>query len=234
MKKSDVIKLLKQNQNEKGIANWVKQKNTRGLKSFGIGLTQLRKLAKQIGRNRELSLELWQSDVYDAKTIALLIDDPKLITKEQAEKQVEELNVGLLVHVFSSCDATLAKSPIAFDLANDWLATDHNLRRRSGYGLLYELSKNKRNKALTDDFFLHCIDELEENLLNKQERPTMRMAMGGALMGIGKRNLVLNARAIEVATAVGEIDFNEGDAQCEPFNVLKHLTSDYIKKKFSD
>lgn len=233
MRKSEVIKLLKENQNSRGIENWAKMKNTAGLKSFGIGLTQLRKLAKQVGKNRELALELWETDIYDAKTISLLIDDPKQITKEQAEKQVEELSAGLLAHVFSSCDATLAKSPVAFDLANEWLATDHDLRRRSGYGLLYELSKNKRNKALTDEFFLDCIEAINSKIFDLKETPTMRCAMGGALMGIGKRSKVLNKRAIEVAKAVGPIDFNEDGGKCEPFDVLKHLTSETTKKKLA-
>ena len=43
------------------------------------------------------------------KIIALLIDDPKTITIEQAEKQVDQLQGGYLTHVISSWDATLAK-----------------------------------------------------------------------------------------------------------------------------
>jgi len=231
MNKSHVIELLEENQNPRGMENWSKVKNTAGLKSYGIGLTQLRKLAKTIGRNRELSLELWESDIYDAKIIALLIDDPKQITKEQAEKQVDELTSGFLAHVFSSCDATLAKSPIAFDLANEWLATDNELRRQSGYGLLYELSKNKRNKSLTDDYFMGCIESINEKIFNLKESSSMRCAMGCALMGIGKRNKPLNQRAVEVAQAVGPIDFNEDGGKCDPFDVLKHLTNDSLKKK---
>ena len=231
MKPSDVYKMLEDNKNERGIENWLKLDKTNGLKSFGIGLTKLRSLAKKIGRNHTLSIELWESNIYDAKTIALLIDEPKKITREQAEKQVEQLDVGLLTHVFSSCDATLAKSPLAFEIANSWLATEHDLRRRSGYGLLYELSKNKRNKQLTDEYFLDCITEIEGRILMSNDTPTMRMAMGGALLGIGKRNAVLNKRATEVAKACGPIDFNEGNKRCEPFDLLKHLTNENLLKK---
>ena len=233
MNKSEVIKLLEKNQNPRGIEHWHKLEKTGGLKSFGIGLTQLRKLAKRIGRNRALALELWESDIYDAKTIALLIDEPKQLTKAQVEKQVEELNAGMLSHVFSSCDATLAKSPLAFDLANEWLQSDHEIRRSCAYGLLYELSKNKRNKALTDEYFLNCIEHINNTIFDLNESPSLRCAMGGALMGIGKRNKTLNKRAIEVASAVGPIDFNENGGTCEPLNVLKHLTSDYLKTKFA-
>lgn len=229
MNTSDVLELLEQNHNERGLEHWVKSKNTGGLKSFGIGLTQLRKLAKKVGRNHELALELWNTDNHDAKIIGLLIDEPKKITREQAEAQVEGLGIGSLTHVFSSCDATLAKTPIAFDVAKDWLDSDHLLRRQSAYGLIYELSKNKRNKNLTDDFFLDCINRIDAEIDNEQGY--MRATMGGTLMGIGKRNKVLNQRAIVVATKIGPIDFNEDGGKCDPFNVLKHLTSDYIKAK---
>ena len=48
MTKTQVLALLKENQNERGIAHWKKSgKKGSKLKSFGIGLTQLRKLAKQ-------------------------------------------------------------------------------------------------------------------------------------------------------------------------------------------
>jgi hypothetical protein len=52
--------------------------------------------------------------------------------------------------------------------------------------------------------------------------------MGTALMGIGKRNLTLNNAAIDVAERIGAIDFNEGVSKSEPFDILKHLTSDYL------
>ena len=96
---------------------------------FRIGLTVLRKLAKKIGRNHKLALQLWTSDFYDAKIISLLIDDPKKISREQVEEQVEEMNQGHLAHVFSTCNATLSKTPFARDLAVDWMKSESNIRK---------------------------------------------------------------------------------------------------------
>lgn len=76
-----------------------------------MGLTRLRKYAKSIGRDAKLARELWKSNVYEAKVVSLLVDDPKRMTIEQAETQVEQLQGGYLVHVYSSCDAVLAKTP---------------------------------------------------------------------------------------------------------------------------
>ena len=89
MTKTEVLALLKENRNERGIEHWKKKGGKPSkLKSYGIGLTQLRKIAKQVGRDHKLAQSLWKSNFYDAKVVGLLIDDPKQFTKEQAEAQV--------------------------------------------------------------------------------------------------------------------------------------------------
>ena len=138
---AEVHALLEAERDGRGIQHWARLgARTGGLKSFGIGLTRLRALAKKIGRDRKLAQQLWTSDVYDARVVALLIDDPKEVTREQAEVQVEQLGAGQLVHVFASCDATLAKAPFAVELADAWVRSDEPVRRECGYGLLYEAS----------------------------------------------------------------------------------------------
>ena len=232
MNKTQVLALLKENRNERGIANWKKGgHDAGGLKSFGIGLTVLRKLAKQVGRDRTLARKLWESDVYDAKVLGLLIDDPKQLTREQAEEQVEDLKDGMLAHVFSSCDATLAKAPIAFELACDWIESPDEMRKGCGWGLLYELSK-KNPKGMDDEFLHGCIDRVEKEI--DGEPTSVRMAMAGALIGIGKRNAKLNRAAVRVAKQVGPIDFTQDSGRkCDPFDAHKHLTSEHVKKKLA-
>jgi len=229
MTKTQVVALLKENQDQRGVTYW--QKKARELKSFGIGLTKLRKLAKQIGRDHKLALQLWKSDIYDVKIIGLLIDDPKQITREQAEQQVEDTNAGLLTHVFASCNSTLAKTPFAFELACDWMDSKDDLRRRCGYTLLYELSK-KKVAGMDDAFLLSRIDHIREAI--HDEEMWVREAMNGSLMGIGKRNKKLNQAAIRAVKALVPVDVDYGDDNsCEPIDVLKHLTSDYLKNKFA-
>ena len=227
MNVDEVLSLLEANKNERGIANWNAMEHPgEPLGSFGIGLTQLRKLAKKIGRDRELAHALWQLDHYDAKVIGLLIDEPKRFTEAQAETQVEQLQHGMLAHVFSSCDATLAKTSFVNDLAPKWVRHEDSVRRRCGYGLLYEISKDKRKSAPDDAYFIEQIDHIDATW--EAASRLERMAMGAALMGIGKRNATLNAAALAVARAMGDVP---GEPGCDPFSPVKHLTSPSLKKK---
>lgn len=227
---SEVLALLDAERDERGISNWAKQgAGTAGMRSFGIGLTRLRKLAKQIGRNRELAQALWRTDVHEARVLALLVDDPAQITREQAEKQVEELAGGMLAHVFASCDATLAKTSFVVELADQWVRSDDPVRRECGYGLLYEASKFSGRRAPGDEFFLAHVERIADTIGTEPEK--VRLSMGAALMGIGKRSAPLNHAALKVARAVGPIEFTSASGECEPFDVVKHLTNDRLKQK---
>jgi 3-methyladenine DNA glycosylase AlkD len=228
MTKSEILDYLKENQDARGIEHWKGHEEKSGLKSYGIGLTKLRKFAKTIGKDPKLAGRLWQSNVYEMKIIALLIDDPNSITVEQAEAQVEQLQGGYLAHVFSSCDATLAKAPFVVELADKWIKSNDPVRRRCGYGLLYEISKSKKKSAPDEDYFLDHIARIEETY--PKQSITVLMSMAGALMGTGKRSKKLNAAALKVARKIGPIDFDP-DGRCDPMDVSKHLTSDYIKDK---
>lgn len=230
MTKTEVMALLKENADERGMKHWNKLGgDSGGLKSFGIGLTKLRKIAKQIGKDHQLALQLWNTKNHDAKVVGLLIDDPKRLTREQIEEQVEGVDAGMLAHVFSSCDATLPKAAFALDVAKDWLVAKDELRRRCGWGLVYELSKNKRNKELSEEFFLGCLRKIDEDFDNEEE--WVRLSMGGAVIGIGKRSKKLNKAGIKLAKRISPIEYDAGDTSCEPLDILKHLTSDYIKQK---
>ena len=229
MNKSEVLKYLKDNRDERGIAHWEKRPdNSGGLKSVGIGLTRLRKFGKEIGRDAKLASALWQTDLYEAKIVALLIDDPKTMTIEQAEQQVEQLEGGYLAHVFSSCDATLAKAPFVVELMEKWIGSKDEMRRRCGYGLLYEISKSKQKSAPSDDEFLAHLGWIEKTY-PKQSIDTL-MSMGAAVMGIGMRNKKLHTAALKVAQKMGSVDFDP-DGRCPPTDFAQRLMSDVVTKR---
>jgi len=229
MTKSQILEYLKENQDARGIAHWEKhEEKSGGLKSFGIGLTRLRKFSKTVGRDPELSRQLWDSDIYEMKIISLLIDDPKLMTIERAETQVEQLQGGYLAHVFSTCGAPLAKAPFVVDLADKWIMSRDPMRLDCGYGLLYEISKSKKKSAPDEEYFLRHIARIDKDY-SKQSIPSL-MAMATALMGMGMRSKNLNAAALSAAQKIGPIDFDP-NGRCDPYNVVKHLTGDHAKKK---
>ena len=84
------------------------QRNRDGMARFGIpsdnavGLSNpnIRNIAKSIWKNHELALNLWKVDIYEAKILAGLIDDPKFLTTGQMHLWAKDFNSWAL------CDST--------------------------------------------------------------------------------------------------------------------------------
>ena len=129
--------------------------------------------------------------------------------------------------MFSSCDATLAKTPFVVELADKWIKSRDTVRKRCGYGLLYEISKDRRKTAPDEHYFLAHVERIDKHYA-KQSIPVL-MSMAGALMGIGMRTRKLNKAALKVAKAIGPIDFDL-DGRCDPYDVVKHLTGPHARK----
>jgi len=225
---AQVIALLEPEGDERGVANWNKRFPESELRCLGVGLSKLRKLAKKIGRDAPLAATLWKSQVYEARVMALLIDDPKTLTLEQAERQVEQLGEGQLAHVFASCDATLAKSPLAEELAGRWCGSEQAIRRACGHTLVYELSKSKKKSAPSEEWFAARIAHIDATW--RDEGTDARMAMATALMGMGKRSAALWPDALRVAHDMGPIDFDP-TGSCDPMDVTKHIDHPRVREK---
>jgi hypothetical protein len=225
---TDVLALIERHRDERGVAHWRRRFPDSPMRSLGVGLTVLRGLAKQIGRDHELAGRLWTEDLHEARVIGLLIDDPSRITRAQAEAQVEQLAGGQLAHVFSSCDASLAKVPFVRELADDWMVSPDPVRQGCGYGLLYEMSKESGKKAPDEAYFARWIDHVER--AHPAATVGVRLAMATALMGIGKRSARLNRRALGVARDLGPVDWDPTGA-CEPFDAVKHIDHPRLRAK---
>ncbi len=53
--------------------------------ALGIRIPELRRMAKAIGRDHGLALELWRTGIHDARILAGMIDDPRAVTREQMD-----------------------------------------------------------------------------------------------------------------------------------------------------
>ena len=60
--------------------------------SYGLTIPQMRAFAKQIGTNHELALQLWKTQVHEARHIASMIADPKLTTEKMMEQWLKDFN----------------------------------------------------------------------------------------------------------------------------------------------
>ena len=161
--------------------------------TLGISLMELRKLAKKIGKNHDLALTLWKKDIREVRILAALIDIPHKVSEEQMDEWVEDFNSWDIcdhccIHLFDKTDFARKK-------IDEWSKRQEEFVKRAAFALIAVIAvhdKNASNKSF-EKYFALIIRE------STDERQYVKKAVNWALRSIGKRNLVLNKKAIETA-----------------------------------
>lgn len=226
MKKEDVLEYLVKNKDERGISHWEKT-GIKNLRSFGIGVTKLKAFAKKAGKNHQLALELWEEPVFECKTLATLIDNPKIITRKQIDYQIKDANFWMLSNAY--CGYLLPKYPEIKNLAEEWMNSKNDLERRCGFHLIYNVAK--KDKKLPDEYFIPIVNRIEKELQNEEN--FVKDAMNNALWAIGMRSHELNKKCIAVAQKIGKVEVDYGDNSCQAIDVKKHLSSERLQKRLN-
>ncbi len=222
MKYSEIIKKLKSLSNPKNVVGMARF----GLvskKVLGIKKPVMDKMAKEIGKDTELALKLWASGIYEARVLAALIADPKIITDSQIEEWINDFdNWGVCDN---ACMNLFDKIPDVYQKAKKWAGEPKEFVRRTSFALMASLAVHDK-KASDDEFkkFLPIIKKYSTD-----ERNYVRKAVNWALRQIGKRNKNLNKEAIKVACEISKI--NTRASRWIAGDALRELTSAAVRKR---
>jgi 3-methyladenine DNA glycosylase AlkD len=55
-------------------------------KVFGVSVGNVQTLARQIGRDHDLALALWDTEWYEARLLTAFVDDPASVTSSQMDR----------------------------------------------------------------------------------------------------------------------------------------------------
>ena len=59
---------------------------------YGVSIPNLRKIAKEIGRDHYLAQQLWDSGIHEARILASMIDEANQVTKEQMDAWIRDFD----------------------------------------------------------------------------------------------------------------------------------------------
>lgn len=194
-------------------------------KALGISIPNLRKLAKEVGKNHKLALQLWRSEIHEARILAGMIDKIEKVTEKQMDLWIKGFDS------WDVCDQVCAnlfdKTPFAFKKAIEWTKREKEFEKRAGFALMACLAwhdKNAGNNKYTKFFPAIKRESVDE-------RNYVKKAVNWALRQIGKRNRNLNKEAIAIALVIQKIDSKS--ARWIANDALRELKSEAIQQKLS-
>lgn len=190
---------------------------------LGISTPVLQRMAREIGRDHALALELWKSGVFEARCVAALIDDPRLVTEEQMEWWARDFDNWAVCD--NCCGRLFDKTPWAYRQASKWSRREEEYVKRAAFSLMAALAVH--DKQAGDAKFLKFLPPIQRE--SSDERNFVKKAVNWALRQIGKRNAVLNKAAIKTAQEIRKID--SPSARWIAADALRELRSDAVQNR---
>ena len=168
----------------------------RPVNNLGLTTPQMRVIAKKIGQNHLLALQLWKTKIHEARHIAIKIADPKQVTEKLMERWIKDFDSWDIVD--NCCGTLFDKTPLAYEKAIEWTTRKKEFEKRAAFSMMAVLAihDKKSDDAQFEQFFPFIINE------STDERNFVRKAVNWALRQIGKRNARLCAKAIRVAKEI--------------------------------
>lgn len=168
--------------------------------TLGVSIPALRKLAKAHKNNHTLAQALWESGYHEAKILAAMIDDPRLVTREQMDAWASEFDSWDVCD--QVCMNLFDKTPYAFEKAIEWSEREETFVKRAAFALMASLAFHDKHAA--NEQFEPFFQIITRTAVD--ERNFVKKAVNWALRQIGKRNRALQSRAIEVAQQIDALD----------------------------
>jgi 3-methyladenine DNA glycosylase AlkD len=169
-------------------------------KRLGVSVPDMRRLAKELGKDHKLALNLWRTGVVEARIVAGMVGDPDKLTEEQMEEWVKDINSWDVCD--QVCMNLFERNRLAWKKIVDWSEREEEFVRRTAFSLIACLAWH--DKKASDEKFIGLLPVITRAATD--ERNFVKKAVNWALRNIGKRNLNLNEAAINTARGIQRLD----------------------------
>jgi 3-methyladenine DNA glycosylase AlkD len=193
--------------------------------AFGVPMAKIKAIAKDIGRDHDLAIELWKSGNYDARLLCSMVADPARVTPALMDRWRRDFdNWGVCDTL---CFNLFDKTPHAFAKVAAWAKLKDEYGKRAAFALLASLALHEKKAA--DAAFLDCIPFCENAA--SDERNFVKKGVSWALRGMGSRRAKLHAPCVALARRLAASD--DAAARWVGKDVLKDLTRPAVVQRLA-
>ena len=133
-------------------------------KRLGVKVPKMRKIAKTLGRDHELALNLWETGIPEAMILASMVDEPDLVSKAQMDSWVADFDSWDVCD--QVCMNLFDKTPYSWGRIEAWHTHKQEFVRRAAYALIACLAWH--DKEATDEKFIELIPLITEASVDEQ------------------------------------------------------------------
>ena len=185
-------------------------------KQYGVSYANLTKLKKTIKTNHKLAVELWKTANHDARILATMIADPKVIDSKQLEDWAKDLDNYVVADAFAG---VAGKTPHRKKKAEKWAMAKHEYTGQVGWNLLSQMAMHEGE--IPEGYFDDYVKHIERDIHKRPNR--VRHSMNGALISIGLRTKALEQKVVAAAKRIGKVYVDHGETSCSTPDAIDYM-----------
>ena len=188
---------------------------------FGVKIQDLKKIAKRVGKDYQLALDLFRTGNYDAMYLAGLIADDSRMTKKDLQQWLDQAYCPGINEY--TVPWVAAESAHGWELGLKWIESKNEQHAAAGWSTLSSVAGRRDDSELDVPAFKKLLDRVEKSIHEQPNR--VKYTMNGFVIAVGSYIEPLHKRAVEVGKSIGKVSVEMGGTSCKvPF------APDYIKK----
>lgn len=187
---------------------------------FGVKIGDMKPLLKLLKKNYSLSLELYDTGIYDAMYLAGLIAEPERMTKNDLAGWVKTASKPIASYVVGP---TAASSPAGWNLALAWIKSKKEIENIAGWSTFSAAAAVYPDDELDLVEYQRLLTEAECRMHTAKD--AVRYQMNSFVIAVGSYIRSFTDAAIEAGSRIGVLKVEMNNTACKvPF------APDYIQK----
>ncbi len=178
---------------------------------YGVKIEDLKKFQKRIKKDYQLSLDLYNTGVYDAMYLAGLVADEGRMTRKDLQAWLDKANCGALIEY--TVPWVTSESAHGFELANKWIESSKEREAIAGWATWGSLVSITSDDELDLAELKRLLQRVEKTIHKQPNR--VRYTMNGFVIAVGGYVKDLTKTALEVGKNVGKVDVDMGGTACK-------------------
>ncbi|THK38597.1 DNA alkylation repair protein [Ensifer sp. MPMI2T] len=192
--------------------------------ALGLSNVELRRIARQVKVDHVRAMELWQSEIREARLLAAFTASPSTLTLDEAREWAGECNSWELADTVADL---FVAARFERTLIPEFAADEREFVRRIGFAMIATAAVHLKMEP--DSVLLAWLPLIEAHA--GDERNFVKKAVNWALRQIGKRSAACHGSAVMLAQKLTDSDSRS--ARWIGKDALRELQSDRVRTRLA-
>jgi 3-methyladenine DNA glycosylase AlkD len=167
-------------------------------KAFGVKMSDMKAIAKKFGKSHELAAALWKTGWYEARTVAVFVEELERVTPAQMDRWARDFDNWAICD--TACFHLFDRTPHVIARIKKWAKSRDEFVKRAAFALLACVALH--NKAAPASDLADCLPLVEKAATD--DRNFVKKGVSWALRSVGRARRDLRAEAAAMAKRLAE------------------------------